>query len=487
MASAAGELAIETRTRGFSQHSSVSTSGSIFFSSNQTPFLDSYLRDNEALQTDSRHALVAPKDSDLSLSETRWCSAAFLMIGVGVAMCWTMLQCGISYFEGRYAMGTKFYLAMVAAYNVPVLPLLLLQAALDRKYDVKYGAELTFQFRFMTGFLFLCGILCAIPFVEEYACLMFVVFAGVMDSVAFGSAAQLFSMFPPRCGGYYFIGASLTSVLSLAITVGSGFAREDPPSRSSVCVTYFLSAVVVALGLAATLILVRSDVGRRLLRDKTKLDMEESQRDVPVRDLSSSLSNGEEALAAGNPERTGKTNRELFFHTLQAHIALGLTWLLSTFVGSLVSLVPSQHHSSSLKLILVYVGMFSSLLGKQINALPIKLISSQHQLLTCTVVLGIYSLFYLFYIIQGRLRSDIEGQQSYYFTLDWLIIPYVALFNIAAAYFSSQSYSMAARLIAAPSDKAQNSALLGLTLMGGVYIGLGASFAVSAAVPPPPS
>ena len=524
MASATGELAIEYRTRGISKI--VFDNGSIFpppdsssSTSSATDLDDQHESgvDNAQPHPHKRHSGISratqPPD-DMTPSEQRWCSAAFLMIGIGVAMCWTMLQCGIAYFESTYSLGSKFYLAMVAAYNIPVLPLLLLQAAFDRNYDVKFGADRSFAFRFILAFSCLCATLCVVPFVGEAACLACVVMVGVMDSVAFGTAAQLFSMFPARCGSFYFIGASVTSLLSIAITVGSGFARDSPPSHTSVIITYFLSALVTALGLTATLLLIRSDVGLRLLKKKTAMDSQRAIDSLPierqrlVREDTDRIDGDKQkkgyATITGEAEPTmvndhhqhdgedpaggvtsATSNIDLFRKCKYVHFSLGLVWLTTTFVGSLVSYVPSQHHSSSLKLILVYVGMISSLAGKQLNALRGKWIKKQEHLFGCVVAVAVSTLFYVFYIAQRDIHKDIDGKEEYYLTMDWVIIPFVAVFNVAAAYFSSLSYGMAAGLIESQTDKAQNSALLGLTLMAGVYVGLGASFSASALISPP--
>ena len=448
MASFVGELSAETRSRS-------TTRFRIFDGDTES--------EASPLVT---HPKVDDKKSDplvLSRSELRWSKAAFLILGVGVAMCWTMLQSGISFFEAKYAMGSKFYLAMVAAYNIPVLPLLLAQAVLDRNYDVRFGAERTFLFRFVIGFGSLSAILCVVPFVNEFMCLFVVALVGVMDSVAFGSSAQLFSMFPAECGSYYFIGASTTSLLSIAITVGSGFANGTGTQTSAV-ITYAISGFVTLLGLLSTITLIRSGVGQRILMAKTAADLENHKSD-------STINNKDESSLAG-----ASSNSQLFGTTKYAHGALGLVWFVSTLCGSMVSYVPSQDKSDSLKLILVYAGMISSLLGKQLNALGKPLwVTSQQRLFASVVALSLFACFFIFYIAQ----SSINPTGTDYFTYDYLIIAHIAVFNFWGAFFSSMSYGMASELIESQTDKAQNSALLGLTLMVGVYLGLGGSFVLS--------
>jgi hypothetical protein len=185
-----------------------------------------------------------------------------------------------------------------AAYNIPVLPLLIAQNALDEKYDAKYTASAASTFRVIVAFLTLSAGLVAVPFADQTVLLCVVALVGVFDSVAYGTLSQLFSLFPRQTGGcvwlqqcvdgqaaaaetwmayaltvphtcpcrYYFIGASLTSVLSIAVTAGTGFS-DPAPTQLSVFVVYFASALVSLLGLAAAIGLIKSRIGQMYLRE----------------------------------------------------------------------------------------------------------------------------------------------------------------------------------------------------------------------------
>ena len=65
-------------------------------------------------------------------------------------------------------------------------------------------------------------------------------------------------------------------------------------------------------------------------------------------------------------------------------------------------------------------------------------------------------------LLSVRYTKTFDGKEEYYLTMDRVIIPFIVVCNVAAAYFSSLSYGMAAGLIESQTDKAQNSALLGL-------------------------
>src|SRR5688500_7175656 len=61
-----------------------------------------------------------------------------------------MLRSGITYFTTVFN-SEGFYSLMVLFYSIPALPLLLMQSAFDRHFDMKFSAKRTFLFRIATA------------------------------------------------------------------------------------------------------------------------------------------------------------------------------------------------------------------------------------------------------------------------------------------------------------------------------------------------
>lgn len=401
----------------------------------------------------------------LTPSQTRWASFAFLITGIGVAMCWTSLQAGVVLFRADYPLRSKFNLAMSAAYNGPALPLLVLQATLDQKFDRKFGSSSTFTFRYCISFLILSASLCLVPFAKQTLCLVLVALVGVMDNVAFGTSAQFFSMFPGKCGGYYFIGASVTSIVSIAISLATGFAED--PTHSAAIWTFCSAAVISCVGFTSVILLIRSRIGQQILDAKDAVD-------------SSVLLNPVEEGDENANDASSMTWKQLLCATKFCHLSLGLLLVMSTIVGSMVTYIPSSTLGHKLTIIAVYVQMIAALCGKQVSALQLSFgITSQRRLFAAIVAIFLSGSFYLFYISQKTLSGHTL------FINDWCIICYLAVFSMCAAFLSSKTYALASGALDSISDKSQNSALLSITLTAGVYLGLGASFALAAVLQSP--
>ena len=416
---------------------------------------------------------------ELTATERRIASACFLGCGMGVTMCYTMIQSGIAFYSQKFPLGDRVYVVMLTAYNVPFLPVHILQAAFDRKFDVQFSSGVTFLFRMTIAMSLLAVCLVVVPFVDQTVFFVIVGLVGTLNSIAWGTASQLFSMFPEVCGGYYFIGSSLTSLLSIAITFGSGFA-SDNPTQTEAEITYILSAVLTVLGMIMALYLIRSPIGRMFLenKDATTAPPTPVQGEAAFPDgYGGSPIQGPDASLPPAP----LTDFELIRQTSYSHASLFLTWVCNITVSALTPYVPSQAGSNpQLKLYLVYAGMVAALIGQQLNILrsdkTIWLITSQKRLLFCVLGLCVFSILYFLYLFQAKLSAD---GKTYVYRNDGLIIAYMAVFNMFAAYFSALSYGMAPASLPSSADKAQNSALLGNTLTFGIFFGLGLSYALA--------
>ena len=133
--------------------------------------------------------------------------------------------------------------------------------AADDGMDARFGKARALTCRFATTLLAMAGGCLLIAFVRTQALVLGVtVVTGVMNAAAFGTALQYFSLFPPACGGYYFMGASLSSLATIALTFATGFQAPDP-SAATFTAFYTGASALIFAGLVAVLALMRAPIG----------------------------------------------------------------------------------------------------------------------------------------------------------------------------------------------------------------------------------
>jgi len=410
--------------------------------------------------------------------------------------------------------------SLQVAYNVPVLPLLILQTLFDERFDAKYGSSRAYVFRLSISMVVMAGCLMIVIPRDQTLVLISAALVGMFDAVAFGTASQLFSMFPQACSGYYFIGSSLTSVVSIALTFATGFDKEEP-SSASLTAFYVVAALFILIGLAAALTLIFSRIGRFYLeakdaalaaaeRAKVHGDAElsaarmaqlqggggkgkaaggagvDSRPLLASEDGSTAAAGADGFLAVGGataaelaPPKT--SNTDLLRYTLLCHIALFLCWTGTNTVDSMIAFVPSQsdtpaQDNQGFRLIMLYASLGGELLGKQLNLLRRgRILRGPKGLLVAVSIRTLMLLPFLLYILQPLYTAA----GTFGFRVDGLIVTFQVLFDASGAYFSSLSYGMAPALLPHPSLRAQSSTLLAITLMLGVYLGLGISLGIA--------
>lgn len=416
---------------------------------------------------------------------TSWlANTCFLLIGVGVAISWTVCRAGIAYFSGHYPLGPSFYTAIQVAYNVPVLPLLVAQMLWDAHFDSLYGSVRTYTFRFSVGMLVMAGCLLIVPYASQTLALVAIALVGVFDSVAFGTAAQFFSAFPRAASGYYFLGSSLTSLLSIALTFATGF-DADTPSALSVQLMYFGAAAIVIVGFVAAIVLIYSPIGQHFLRLKDehlRLSVKHVQMAaVVVDDDAGSINAPSPRAVVADPASANMTNQQLLQVTFTCHIALLLCWFSTNSIDSLIAFVPSAADTPTstnkpFRLLILYASLLGELAGKQLNVSRRgRIVKSPCGLLIVVIIRAFAALPFLLYVLQPYLSST----SQYVWRMDALVVVYQAAFDMSGAYCSSLTYSMASNALSTSAQRAQSSTLLAITLMLGVYAGLGFSVGMS--------
>lgn len=182
--------------------------------------------------------------------------------------------------------------------------------------------------------------------VLQTSCLVAVCLVGVLDGVAYGTASQLFSMFPAAVSGYYFIGSSLTSVICIALTFATGF-DTDPPTFLSAQLMYWIAALIVLLGLAAALVLLHSPQGRHYLHEKDEQSRRRRRKeDAKAVNLANATTNSSKDLRLYEEDASTESdgadaasvlnNFGLFKLTFWCHACLFFCWLGTNMVSGIV-------------------------------------------------------------------------------------------------------------------------------------------------------
>lgn len=130
---------------------------------------------------------------------------------------------------------------------------------------------------------------------------------GVFDSVGYGTASQLFAIFPASAGGLYFIGASVASIVSIVIAYATGFATD--PTQDKMIIVFCLSAAVVLIAFCVTLYLVLGPSGQYYiaLKDYDGGDGGDAGGGAAAAGSTRTLVASPEPLSEGGPTGTGKS------------------------------------------------------------------------------------------------------------------------------------------------------------------------------------
>jgi hypothetical protein len=350
----------------------------------------------------------------------------FCCCGVGVALPWTALRMGVSYFRASYS--NAIYPRLFCLYYLMQAFVLLLQCKMDRIYDLKYGASFTYTVRLCVSVGALAALLAVFPLAatSEGALYALTALIGIFDACAFGSCACLFSSIKTtNASGFYFLGSSLSSLLSIALSYATGFtalsaAPPPPPGGGPLSplalpaplYAFYATCATATLGaLGAVLAMLFSKQGKSYLLtiDDSLLESaplspraiarRPQQRSsplhswglqaapssrgllrVPSGELGLQGSEGGSLQAAGEEagEEAGGgssgtplgSNLAIFWQTLQPQLAIFFIWAGTTAVDSLISYFPSDSQRASggsdglFTVTLLYASLGGELCGK---------------------------------------------------------------------------------------------------------------------------
>jgi len=336
-------------------------------------------------------------------SPTEGCTQlAFVFVGVGVALPWSSLRSGISFFIARF--DAQFYVYLFLVYNIAQLLVLLLQQW-DRVVDIRLGPQVTYPFRLILSLALLAGCQIALPWsVGGQASALGVALAlGFFDGVAFGSASQLFTHVQRGSAGAYFLGSSLASLAAIGFSYASGF-NSLPPTKAGggappeLYYFYISCAGASAFALLAVAALLFSKTGRAHLEELDdaflgsapssprafiKQQRASSARSgTPTMEVEMALLSGSggggnwDAGAPGaplppSPARAQPTSAALLWRAAPLHASIFALWTATVAGDSFLGFVPSAGDtraatSATFRLALVYCSLGGELLGKNV-------------------------------------------------------------------------------------------------------------------------
>ena len=336
--------------------------------------------------------------------------ATFAFIGLGVALPWSSLRSGISFFVSRF--DALFYVYLFLAYNIAQLLVLVAQTA-DKSMDIRFGTSVTYPFRLLTSLALLAGCQVALPYAlgGQAAALGVALALGFFDGVAFGSASQLFSHIQAGAAGAYFLGSSLASVAAVGLSWASGFSSLPPakpgggvPAELSY---FFLSCSAASasavLAVSALLCSWRGKAYLAELDDAYLSTMPASPRAVakrasaarsgsPAMEVELALLGGGGSGSGGDaaplsaaplsqpllpppeaaplaPPRPPLGAAALFISAAPLHASIFFVWMATVAGDSFLGYVPSQGDtrtsaSAAFRLLLVYCSLGGELFGK---------------------------------------------------------------------------------------------------------------------------
>jgi len=347
----------------------------------------------ENLLLSTREDAVNKKERLRLVRESWFLGCSFVACGIGVALPWTALRTGVTYFKGRFS--PDFYTRLFIIYYVCQAVVLFLQERFDARADVRYGVHNTYTFRIVCSLSLLSVFLLCLPLLSVYEGALNVLSAGIgsLDAICFGTSSQLFGSIENSTSGAYFLGSSLSSLLVVGISFASGFATliYDPllTAVPTPLVNFYIScAAFTLLALVCMLGLLCSKLGRRyLLRLDDSLLIElapdtpratarrPSQRSSPIErwGLGDSL-NGDGSVgfpSSSSPSSDPPINStwDIFKSTWVCQLSIAIIWAGTTASDSLIAFMPSQHSGSSSHMFstyLLYASLAGELIGKNV-------------------------------------------------------------------------------------------------------------------------
>lgn len=409
---------------------------------------------------ETNQQLLALSKEDLE-AEVNRINLLWVFISCGYMVSWTSIGSLIAYFKARQ--GASFYVKLYCAFYLPGLPVSLLQQRYDEDFDRVFGSFTSFMVRPVVGMCIKIAVLLFMPFIPTMfsqpavpsVILLCMIVIGGLSWLCHGTACMLCSMFPSSSTKWLQTGFRTPELYTVLVV--SLLSLGSSASESHIILFYFMTALVVVLGLVSWIRVCSSRPARYFFALKDQAyqrsfgDDETSPLvggDKEKRPWDPSSGNG----AAESVSRI--ESREYVAQVIRpARIAIFLNIASSIFSAAFFAYVKPMG-KYDVEVILYFTRLFSDLVGRPLAGLPrpwfVRTMQSLVRMALLRMILMV--IFFMYIIFPGLIQSDL------------FITIVVAMFSVLSGYLSVLSYEYAA---AAMSTKAGQS--LAGTMMNSTF------------------
>jgi len=384
----------------------------------------------------------------------------FFLMGIAMNIPFASISLVSDYFLQRYRYFTilqgcvTLWPILLSAYNLPGLPVLLLQLKFDASLTKRFGRIPAYRWRLLSC---LCSLLAILLFLalsqsqglESSAALTSLIVAttlvGIFQGLAYGWFFQLASLYPFNCISTLLAGNGMATIVSLLVTLVQTNCTLDVTQLSEVGIQvyFFSTAFWVFLGVIAAVITL------------TKLNVENYIGDVQ----------DYKQLSVPTTDKTS-----LLEKVYTSKDAIRITWpsLLACFIVSvcyvavtgLLPLTPvaAQRDVKNMFTIIMYTSLLSLFIGNEISVF-ITCIRSQAVVLLLSVLRAPVLPLFVAY--------DAET----FFHNDYVVYAVVFVFIFSGAYLNALAYRASA-LRESKLFKERVVSFMNISLYCGVYVGL---------------
>lgn len=303
-----------------------------------------------------------------------------LLMGLGAMTSWFAIGSSLLYFSSTLPVDRPFFIWMLTAYYGPMIALLAIQRAVERKAKWWRSAA-AFALRLSLSYAGCTVAMLLMPHVTSQPGLLALAAAvGVVESFGLGAASQLFKLLPAQCYGYYFAGTSIACVAVIAVSFVTGFAQPQPSHGSLVQMFYF-AAVMAATASVAGFGILLSRLGRHYIRHGY-LDL---------------------AMADTGKYHATMTSAGIFVQTWRYQLGVLSVSMTSVLATGLVPFIPSQTdtwYNTQWRLVLLYVIMVSMVIGRQLRVSRLACIPGGKSLAFWVVLRLLLAVVAVVYVLQ---------------------------------------------------------------------------------------
>lgn len=387
----------------------------------------------------------------LSPWQTRQVYINIFLCAVGLMLPWSAVLASVSVYEQKYGKNVMVFIS--AAYYLPALPIFLLQAALDRRVDMKYKSHNTFRIRNSVALLGNIGVLVALYLSHSVIALSITaLFIGFFGSIGYGSFWQLLSLLPHKNNSFFSMGlfSPTFALLGIQAFTGYGFPGGIVDDKYKAEVFWGLSILLELLCIGAYVLLEATAYVRFFYRRKDRHDLREEK-------IRQRLAEAEQGMGrVTNTDLVSASRSAIVKAIWPSLVAIFMSILGSVTTTTLFAYVPSSYGFAYLAVVLTYVKNFSDFSGRVITLIPAIMIQNGKVVLSWGLFRGLMLPVFLVYTFTNLWHNDV------------FIVFFVLGISVLSGYLNTAAYRYAAA--AAPAGgKAQAAAIMNIFFQASIY------------------